>query len=122
MTSVWQKNNARRKECTVREHATCRPATLDATEVSFVMSASKISSTDGSLKVSSAGTTKKNMEGQMNEKDWRPQPGKWCGGKSQKLNLRRRGSEVNFFFCSQCCEVVDAPKVNLAFSTSAAQT
>lgn len=80
MTSVRQKNNARRKECTVREHATCRPATLDATEVSFVMSASKISSTDGSLKVSSAGTTKKNMERQMNEKDWRPQPGKWCGG------------------------------------------
>lgn len=38
-------------------------------QVSSVMSAAKISSTDGSLKVSSAGTTKKNMEGQMNGKE-----------------------------------------------------
>lgn len=38
-------------------------------EVSFVMSLSKISCTDGSLKVSSAGRTKKNTQGQMNEEE-----------------------------------------------------
>lgn len=59
------------KECTVWEHATwtLNSGRYTFLEVSFVMSSSKISSTDGSPEVSSAGTTKKNMEGQMNEKE-----------------------------------------------------
>lgn len=72
MTSVQQK-----KQCTPQRmrgvgarNLPTRHAGRDAfLEESLVMSTSKISSTDGSLKVSSAGTTKKNTEGQMNEKE-----------------------------------------------------
>lgn len=73
MTSARQKNNARHKECMHGVGARNLPPGHSGRRTSlegpFVMSASKISSTDGSLKVSSAGTTKKNTEGQMNEKE-----------------------------------------------------